>query len=129
MNGGWEVEYNEGEPTRMSWNPERNDDFTRTHARNRDPATSHEAAPPTRKKQSIWKNLEAVFRRYPRGLTAHEAAELAGYSDADGAWKRVSDLLADGLIESTGQTKPGPHGRMQRVLRWVPREPEQDELW
>jgi len=51
------------------------------------------------------------------GATAEEATEDCGYTAADGAWKRVSDLLNAGLLEDTGRTRAGSSGRQQRVLR------------
>lgn len=49
--------------------------------------------------------------------TSEEASDLAGYTAADGAWKRVSDLLNADLLEPTGETRPAKSGSLQRVLR------------
>lgn len=92
------------------------------HARSTDPETSHAAAKPTYRTFTLMGNLYSVYKdayQNGMGLTASEAAVAAGYTDADGAWKRVSDLLKMGLLEDTGITRPGPHHRKQRVLRWV----------
>ena len=50
------------------------------------------------------------------GLTAEEASYAAGYTPADGAWKRVSDLQNAGYVEDTGRTRSANSGRQQRVL-------------
>ena len=50
-------------------------------------------------------------------LTSEEASEFCGYTPADGAWKRVSDLMNAKLIEPTGITRSGSSGRQQRVMR------------
>ena len=46
----------------------------------------------------------AMFRAYPRGLTADE---VGIFTAIKGAWKRVSDLKALGLIVGTGETRDG----------------------
>jgi len=92
------------------------------HARNTDPDTSHAAAQPTQRTFTLMGNLYKTYKaayQNGMGLTASEAATAAGYTDADGAWKRVSDLLKMGLLVDTGIRRPGPHHRKQRVLRWV----------
>jgi len=64
--------------------------------------------------------LATLLRAYTDntdGLTAEEAAAAAGYTAADGAWKRVSDLITAGHLEDTGITRRGSSGRDQRVLR------------
>jgi len=55
--------------------------------------------------------------RFGAWFTAEEAAEAAGYTPADGAWKRVSDLVRLGLLVDTGERRKGRSGRSQRVLR------------
>ena len=39
----------------------------------------------------------------------------AGFTKADGVWKRVSDLARDRLIVDSGIRRPGDSGRMQVV--------------
>lgn len=86
-----------------------------THARNTDPSTSHTAAARLSDKRTMLRTLLTLYTRWD--LTAEEAAREAGYTAADGAWKRVSDLLRLGLLEDTGEHRPGSSGRGQRVLR------------
>lgn len=88
----------------------------RTHARAADPHTSHTAAARLTDKTTM---LRALTAQYHNGaeLTAEEAATRAGYTPADGAWKRISDLLNQGVLEDTGRTRKASSGRSQRVLR------------
>lgn len=90
----------------------------RTLARSADPQTSHDAAArlDAGRAGTIRRRLLVQFGRFPN-LTADEATSAAGFEPADGAWKRVSDLINLGLIEATGDTRPGSSGREQRVLR------------
>lgn len=85
----------------------------RTHARRADPDTSHEAAARLSDKTTILRNLLDAFMDGP--LTADEAALVAGYAPTSGAWRRVSDLTVRGLVEDTGDTRPGVSGRPQMV--------------
>jgi hypothetical protein len=85
------------------------------HARNTDPATSKEAARRLSDKHTMMRTLLLVFASHDR-LTTERACQLAGYTAADGAWKRVSDLLAKGWVSDTGDTMLGSHGRSQRLL-------------
>ena len=89
----------------------------RTHARTRDPRTSHTAAAATRRKETMTRRLLTVYDRNTWGYTAEEASKIAGYTPADGAWKRVSDLTNQGWLIPTGLTKKGTSGREQRILR------------
>jgi len=82
--------------------------------RTEDPWTSRAAARQL-KANTMRRYLLLAFAVIPR--TAEEAAGAAGYTPADGAWKRVSDLLNLGLIEDTGETRTASSGRQQRVLR------------
>ena len=97
-----------------------------SHARATDPSTSVDAARLLgTHAESMATKLLQVYRSV-QDATADEAASQAGYTRAQGAWKRVSDLLNAGLIEDTGQTRQGQQGRAQRVLRVCkapPREP------
>jgi len=88
----------------------------REHARTSDPETSHAAARALGGKAGSM--LRDLLEAYGTAdLTAEEAAEERGYTAADGAWKRVSDLTNAGLVEPTGETRPASSGRQQRVLR------------
>lgn len=85
-------------------------------ARTNDPETSHAAARALGGKAgTMRRTLLDVYSC--ADLIAEEASEEAGYTAADGAWKRVSDLLGAGLLEDTGQTRLASTGRSQRVLR------------
>jgi len=50
-------------------------------------------------------------------MTAEEVADACGYTAAQGAWKRVSDLATQGLIADTGTRRLGRSGRYQIVWR------------
>jgi hypothetical protein len=86
-------------------------------ARREDPDTSKAAAEALAGKAgSMRRRLLQVYASRLR-LTAEGAATLAGFTPADGAWKRVSDLLNLGLIYDTGEHAPSPTtGRQQRLL-------------
>ena len=85
-------------------------------ARTTDPVTSHNAAKTLVRETMMKKLMEAYAEAGTDGLTAEEASSNAGYSPADGAWKRVSDLITAGLLEDSGHTRKGSSGRQQRVL-------------
>jgi len=87
----------------------------RTHARRTDPGTSHDAAAQLSQKRTMMRRLLAAYAIGP--MTADEASHVCGYTPRDGAWKRVSDLAALGLIEDTDVTRPGRSGRAQMVRR------------
>lgn len=53
----------------------------------------------------------------PRELTADEAMRLSGLAERSCYWKRVSELVAAGLLEDTGKERLGEQGSMQRVNR------------
>lgn len=92
----------------------------RTLARATDPDTSHEAAKMLAGGAgTMRRDLLRVFAmERVGGYTAEEAADYAGYTPADGAWKRVSDLLNAKLVQvDVGHERRGRSGRMQRVLR------------
>lgn len=92
--------------------------FPKTHARTEDPDTSKAAARQVsrRQRQAMRARLLDAFRCSPWGLSAEQAAAAAGYTADDGAWKRVSDLERDGLVEDSGTRVQGSHGRQVRVL-------------
>lgn len=87
-----------------------------THARVSDPDTSHAAAAALSPKATMLRRLLVAYREYgPQ--TTDEVIVSAGFGPVDGAWKRVSDLLHLGLIEDTGDRRPGLSGRDQRVCQ------------
>jgi hypothetical protein len=87
-------------------------------ARRSDPSTSHAAAADMAPKlgkiqqQLLWAFKSESARN---GLTPDEAEELAGLHV--GARRRVSELHNAGLIEPTGEVRPGRAGKAQRVFR------------
>lgn len=85
-------------------------------ARTSDPATSHQAAASVRLRTGSqkWRLLEAFFAGGP--AIAEQAARRANLLRA-GYWKRVSELLADGLIYDTGETALSTAGEACRVYR------------
>jgi hypothetical protein len=84
-------------------------------ARRVDPSTSQRAAGQHRLRRGTQRHqLLVVFASGPGGLTAEEAGVATGI---DGAWKRVSDLLNDKLVEDTGEERRSLKGSAQRVLR------------
>lgn len=90
--------------------------FAPMQARSTDPHTSHEAArsldPASLSR--IKKSLLAVYEANPDGLTAREAGRLVGHAEA---WKRCSDLIRDGFLAPTGETRKDPDTkRAGRVL-------------
>ena len=88
--------------------------------RTTDPETSHAAARTLTRAGTMRRTLLEVFGA--ADCTAEEAGVRAGYTAADGAWKRVSDLRVARLIEETGATRRASTGRQQRVMRITPRE-------
>ena len=84
-----------------------------THARTTDPATSHLAAAKLTDKTTMLRKLLWAYAVRP--MTAEEASDYCGYTAADGAWKRSSDLAARGLIVDTDQARTGRSGRLQIV--------------
>jgi hypothetical protein len=85
------------------------------HARTSDPETSHAAAASLSDKHTMLRTLLLTFAAH-HSLTAEQACALAGYSPADGAWKRVSDLTRLGWVSPTGDATEGSSGRRQRLL-------------
>ena len=85
-------------------------------ARRRDPATSQAAA--TRLRPNTQLARLAVAYRDGGNLTDDEAGTLSGLrQQGAGYWKRCSDLRKAGIIEATGDTRPGASGEQQRVCR------------
>lgn len=87
----------------------------RTHARSADPDTSHQAAHQLSDRTVMLRKLLTAFAA--EAMTADEAGARCGYTAADGAWKRMSDLERLGLIEDSGQRRKGTAGRQQKVRR------------
>lgn len=84
-------------------------------ARRSDPITSHLAAADIAPKLGrIQAALLDAFRSAPSGLTPDEAEERAGLHI--GARRRVSELHNAGMIEPTGDYRPGRAGKAQRVF-------------
>jgi hypothetical protein len=88
------------------------------HARNSDPATSHEAVP---------KNITAQMRRVLRGYRDgearldHDAYRIVGLTvDMNGARQRCSDLRRFKLIERTGERGKTPSGKAGYLCRITP---------
>ena len=87
--------------------------------RNTDPLTSHKAAKSALPRTSSQKiRLLSVYRSH-RDMTADEAGIATGLSEKAGCcyWHRVSDLIKEGLIEPTGETRLARSGEQQRVNR------------
>jgi hypothetical protein len=90
--------------------------------RKSDPGTSHKAAKsalPRTTSQRI--KLLSMYRSHV-DLTAEEAGLKTGLANKPGCcyWHRVSDLVKDGMIEPTGQTRMARSGEQQRVNRITP---------
>jgi predicted ArsR family transcriptional regulator len=84
-------------------------------ARATDPVTSHDAADEA---QQIAAHHRAMVLQALKRHGAQTAAEIADVTPLDSvqATRRLSDLLSDGLVTDTGQRRPGPSGRLMRVL-------------
>ena len=80
-------------------------------ARRSDPQTSVDAIPTDTSK--VRAALMEAYRTHGP-MTAREAGNVLGH---DGAWKRVSEMVRDGLLHDTGTTRVDPTtGRAGRVL-------------
>jgi hypothetical protein len=96
----------------------------RPNARNTDPGTSHAGARDVAIRAGTQKHrllLEFYrHRSHDDGMTADEAGEAAGLTT--GHWKRVSDLINEGMLEpvldSAGfpKTRPGKAKSAQRIV-------------
>lgn len=104
----------------MSWWWEEPDLFTHahTHARSRDPATSHEAAASV----DITAQALRVLRAYlcDRPLLDHDAYRLAGFTENRFCHQRCSDLRQAGYIERTGERGRTPSGKSGYLCRITP---------
>ena len=98
-----------------------------THlARRHDPETSHAAAKAIDAREGTGRRLNPTsqkaglldaFVTADRPLADFEAAKIAGlYRAHVNYWHRVGDLLADGLLDDTGDTLVNPDtGKARRV--------------
>jgi len=90
----------------------------RSHARRRDPETSHAAA------ESVTRSAKALMEVIWRSLATLGPATFSELADRTGlepqqVWKRLSDLRDEERIEPSGLTRPGRSGRRQTVWRVV----------
>lgn len=88
-------------------------------ARRSDPPTSHDAARTVSLRAGTQATRIAMAYRAHGDLIDDEAGAIAGLLHA-GYWKRCSDLRRAGIIEPTGETRPGRSGEQQRVCRLTP---------
>lgn len=87
-------------------------------ARTTDPETSHAGAASIRLRSTSQK--ARLLRAFATGpAIAEEAAKRANLGHV-GYWKRVSELLADGLIVETGDTARSTAGEACRIYRITP---------
>ena len=84
-----------------------------------DPVTSQQGALDVKvRRGSQQHRLLAVYGHNTGiGLTADQAVAQTTISVRSCYWKRVSELVAAGLLEDTGRTWMGDQGSMQRVNR------------
>ena len=91
------------------------------HARRVDPHTSRRAA------GSVQSSARAIADQIRREIetrgpgTFSELATRTGIGEQQ-VWKRLSDLKNWGLIEPSGEERPGPSGRSQTVWRVAARK-------
>ena len=87
--------------------------------RQSDPETSHIAVKNVRKRAGSqqWQVLQAYAQNVD--LTADEAGVITGLANKVGCcyWHRVSELLKQGLLETTDSKRRALSGEMQRVNR------------
>ena len=101
--------------------------ITRAHARNSDPATSHEAADSvTDKIRASQEAVRLVLDRFPQGLTDTDLIEEYGKLSAlgwvprqspSGLRTRRSELVRRGTVVDSGNRALLPTGR--RAVVWV----------
>lgn len=88
------------------------------HARKSDPETSHEGARKVSVRANSHKARLLVAYLDVGGEATADQAGIVAELEHTGYWKRVSDLLADRLLEDTGRKHRGVRsGAEQRVLR------------
>ncbi len=87
--------------------------------RRTDPETSHTAVKNVRKRAGSqqWQVLQAYAQNVD--LTADEAGVITGLANKVGCcyWHRVSELLKQGLLETTDLKRVARSGELQRVNR------------
>lgn len=85
-----------------------------SHARNTDPATSHEAIPDNLTMQAL-----VILRAYRNGkpMIDHDAYALAGFGPNARDGQRCSDLRQHGYIERTGERGLTPSGKAGYLCR------------
>lgn len=84
--------------------------------RNNDPDTSREAAESVDTRTQKLAVLRLLAEYGP--MTASEVESLSpGTFRAHGAWRRICDCVKlDKTARDTGETRPGPSGRAQKVV-------------
>lgn len=88
-------------------------------ARQSDPSTSHDGVRAVSLRAGTQTTRIAMAYLEHGDLIDDEAGAIAGLAHA-GYWKRCSDLRRAGIIEPTGETRPGRSGEQQRVCRLTP---------
>lgn len=96
--------------------------MTAPAVRNTDPVTSRKGAADVAVRAGSQRHrLLAAYvtqgGRLALELTADQAMRRAGVPERSCYWKRVSELVAGGYLEDTGQERRGEQGSMQRVNR------------
>lgn len=103
----------------MTYQPHQSEDVTLkgAFARATDPATSHAAAAAVdaTAKEAV---VLAAIAQFPEGCIADDIARVTGLRDGT-VTPRLRPLLRKGLIERTGESRPGVSGRHQMVHRAV----------
>lgn len=92
--------------------------FTTTHAHRSDPATSVEAARSAQPMADQHKFVIATILLFHGPLTSQGIADRCELSYHQVA-RRMSDLVADGKVQDSGQTRRSPGGRRATVWRLV----------
>lgn len=94
-------------------------DFTPKNWRNTDPGTSRAAGVSVRIRAGSQRHSVLLAFALGGDLTAEDAGRLSGLDQKPGCcyWKRVSELLAGGFLEETGEQRKSRAGENQRVLR------------
>ena len=88
-------------------------------ARSTDPDTSHEAAEGSQGREDLGVTvLRALEETGPDGMTSDEVAMALGILDQPYLcwWRRITDLIDNGMAADTGNRRPGLSGRRQRVV-------------
>lgn len=92
-------------------------DFSRTHARRTDPATSHAAAESVVDiTQSIQWQVMGVLIDADKPLAVEQIVDRMPHLEKDQVWRRVSDLKNKGWVEDSGELHGNRNGRS--ATRW-----------